>query len=105
LETPILWQISANALRFININQDLNSIQLLLETPIIKDIEVLGLSLTTIKKEKNYNSPVLFQLYHLRVKDLKGINIEEWIDKAHVELGNIFESSITKQCKKGFDNV
>jgi uncharacterized protein (TIGR04255 family) len=88
-----------------NITKELNSVQLSFESPIIKDIEILAISLATIKKEAKYNSPVLFQLYITRIKDIIGINIEEWIEKAHLELRDTFENSITKLCKKEFDNV
>jgi len=80
-------------------------LQLSFESPLIKDTEILAISLATLRKEAKYNSPVLFQIYITRIKDIAGINIEEWIESAHLELRDTFESSITKQCKKEFDNV
>jgi uncharacterized protein (TIGR04255 family) len=88
-----------------NITKDLNSLQLSFESPLIKDTEILAISLATLRKEAKYNSPVLFQIYITRIKDIAGINIEEWIESAHLELRDTFESSVTKQCKKEFDNV
>lgn len=88
-----------------NITKELNSIQLSFESPLIKDTEILAISLATLRKEANYNSPVILQLYITRIKDISGINIEEWIEKAHLELRDTFENSITKQCKKEFDNA
>jgi len=88
-----------------NITKELNSIQLSFESPLIKDTEILAISLATLKKEPKYNSPVIFQLYLTRIKDISGIKIEEWIEKAHSELRDTFENSVTKVCKKEFDNV
>ena len=88
-----------------NITKEINSIQLSFESPLIKDTEILALSLAALRKEPKYNSPVLLQLYMTRIKDIASIQIEDWIEKAHEELTETFENSITKQCKKEFDNV
>lgn len=88
-----------------NLQKEINSIQLSFESPLIKDTEILALSLVTLRKEPKYNSPVLLQLYMTRIKDMAGIQIGDWIEKAHEELRETFENSITKQCKKEFDNV
>lgn len=88
-----------------NINKELSSIQLSFETHLIKDTEILAVSLSTMKPELKYVSPVLFQLYLTRIKDLSGINVEDWIDNAHTVLKETFENSIKKQAKTEFDNA
>jgi uncharacterized protein (TIGR04255 family) len=88
-----------------NVTKEINSMQLSFESPIIKDIEILALSLATLRKEPKYNSPVLLQLYITRIKDIAGVQIEDWIENAHNVLRETFENCVTKQCKKEFDNV
>jgi len=88
-----------------DITKEINAIQFSFESPIIKDTEILAISLATLQKEAKYNSPVLLQLYMTRIKNISEIIIEDWIEKAHLVLRDTFENSITKLCKKEFDNV
>lgn len=85
-------------------NNNCNSINLNIETPLIENKEILAISLATLKKEANYQAPVMFQLYITRIKDVDS-NYREWLNKAHLTLYNSFIESLTAEAKKQFDNV
>ena len=88
-----------------NITNELNSIQLNVESPVIEQEEVLAISLSTLRKEPNYESPTMFQLYVLRTKEIEIGKIEKWLGKSHSILTETFENSLTKYCKEKFNNV
>jgi uncharacterized protein (TIGR04255 family) len=88
-----------------NFNNNLGSIQINLESPIIPDTEILALSLVSLKKEPNYNAPIMFQLYYTRIKDVTSVVIENWIQEAYLRLYETFDNSLTKSCKNGFNNI
>lgn len=85
-------------------NNNLNSIQLNIETPIIENKEILAILLATLKKEPNYQAPVMFQLYTTRIADVQS-DYREWLEKAHLTLYDSFIQSLTSEAKKQFDNV
>jgi uncharacterized protein (TIGR04255 family) len=85
-------------------DNNLNSIQLNIETPIIENKEILAISLVTLKKEPNYQAPVMFQLYTTRIADVPS-NYREWLEKAHLTLYDSFIQNLTTEAKKQFDNV
>lgn len=87
-----------------NINNNLNSIQINLESPIIENQEILAILLATLKKEPNYEAPVMFQIYMTRINNIPE-NYIEWLQDAHDKLSKTFESSLTEFCKKQFDHV
>jgi uncharacterized protein (TIGR04255 family) len=81
-----------------------NSIQLNYETPINPD-NILAISLATLKKEKGYEAPTLFQLYFTKIKNAKLQEVDDWIEIAHENLYNAFDASLTEKCKNSFDDV
>lgn len=87
----------------LNSGKNLNSIQLNIETPIIENKEVLAISLVTLRKEPNYNAPVMFQLYVTRMIDVPS-NYRDWLEKAHLTLYKSFIQSLTTATKELFDN-
>lgn len=88
-----------------NVKNDLSSIQLNIESPIVEKDEVLALSVATIRKEPNYNAPTLFQLYVTRLKEIDNGNIENWLEESHKIITDTFENSLTKYCKGKFNNA
>jgi uncharacterized protein (TIGR04255 family) len=83
---------------------NLNSIQLNIETPIIENKEILAILLSTLQKEPNYQAPVMFQLYTTRIADVQP-DYREWLEKAHLTLYDSFNQSLTAEAKNQFDNV
>jgi uncharacterized protein (TIGR04255 family) len=88
-----------------NFNNNLSSVQLNLETPIIPDTEILALSLVSLKKDSDYKAPMMFQLYYTRIKDVNIVVVEDWIQEAYNRLYETFDNSLTKSCKNGFNSV
>jgi uncharacterized protein (TIGR04255 family) len=86
-----------------NFENNLSSIQINLESPIIQDTEILAISLLSLKKEQNFNSPIMFQLYFTRIKDLSEVVVENWLEQAYAKLYETFDNSLTKTCKNGFN--
>jgi len=84
---------------------NINSIQLNFETPIEINKEILAVSLATLNREKDYEAPVLFQIYFTKIRDVEVDEVEEWVEIAHKHLHNAFDLSLTKNCKDTFDNV
>lgn len=87
-----------------NINNDLNSIQINLETPIIEKKEILAILMATLLKEPYYEAPVMFQIYMTRISDIPE-NYTEWLESAHEKLSETFENSLTEFCKNQFGYV
>ncbi len=85
------------------LSNDLSSIQLNIETPVVPETEILALLLLTLRKEPKYEAPAMLQLYYTRIKDNKDIKIEEWLEKAHSALHKAFDDTVTEQKKKEFD--
>lgn len=81
----------------------LNSIQMILESPISEDKEILAIQLSTLRKEQNYQAPVLFQIYVTRIKDIPD-NYIDWLEQSHIILSETFEKSITTFSKERFDH-
>lgn len=88
-----------------NIKTDLSSIQLNFETPIIDKTEILAISLATLRKEPNYEAPVMFQLYVTRIREIENEKIEQWLESSHKIIVETFENSLTENCKNNFNNV
>lgn len=84
---------------------DLSSIQLNIETPAVPETEILALSLVTLRREPEYEAPAMLQLYYTRIKDNADIKMEEWLETAHSALHKAFDSILTEQKKKEFDDV
>ena len=84
-------------------SENLNLIQINYETPFDKN-QMLAVNLRTLRKGENYRAPVLFQLYFTKLTPLNRANVEEWIDTAHEELYGAFDSILTSDCKKTFDD-
>lgn len=85
-------------------DNNLNSIQISYEAPTGENNDILAVSLATLNKEPNYLAPVLFQLYFTKLKDVDKNSIENWLEIAHEQLHTAFESTLTTECKKSFDN-
>jgi uncharacterized protein (TIGR04255 family) len=85
--------------------EDWNSIQINLETPINNGTDFRVITINTILKEPKYEAPALLQLQRARVKEIELINVESWIEEAHLDLKRLFEESLTQECKQGFDLV
>jgi uncharacterized protein (TIGR04255 family) len=83
---------------------NLKSIQLNIETPIIENKEILAILLATLQKEPHYQAPVMFQLYTTRIADVQP-DYRAWLEKAHLTLYDSFNQSLTTEAKKQFDNV
>ncbi|MDP3643059.1 MAG: TIGR04255 family protein [Bacteroidota bacterium] len=88
----------------LGVNSNLSSIQINLESPLIEKVEILAISLVTLRKEPNYEAPVMFQLYLTRVAEIPEDFID-WLMKSHKILSETFENSLTEYCKNQFDNV
>ena len=84
----------------VNINS-LNSIQINIESPVIENKEILAISLNSLRKEPNYEAPVMFQIYVTRIIDVPE-NIIEWTEQAHKLLYTTFDNSLTIDCKNNF---
>ena len=84
---------------------NLSSIQMNLESPVIPDTEILAVSFTSLRKEPNFTTPVIFQLYYTRVKEASELVIEDWLENAHANLHETFINGLTESCIKSFDNV
>ncbi|MEQ8238390.1 MAG: TIGR04255 family protein [Cyclobacteriaceae bacterium] len=84
-------------------DNNLNSIQISYETP-FRENQVLAVNLGTLRKEPNYEAPVLFQLYFTKLTSIDRSSTEKWLDKAHDELHGAFDSILTSDSKKTFDN-
>jgi uncharacterized protein (TIGR04255 family) len=84
---------------------DLNSIQLTLESPLDNKTEIQALTFSTLKREPEYSAPTLFQIYFTKIKDVDLTSLENWLESAHESIHNSFEKSLTEECKKCFDNV
>lgn len=87
-----------------NINDQLNSIQINLEYPLIQNKEILTVLLATLKQEPNYEAPVIFQIYITRINEIPENQIE-WLEVTHKKLSETFENSLTEFCKTQFDHV
>lgn len=87
-----------------SVNNNLNSVQVNLESPIIENKEILAILLATLKKEPKYEAPVMFQIYITRINDIPE-DYKEWLEDSHNKLSETFENSLTVFCKKQFDHV
>lgn len=87
-----------------NAHEHVNSIQLNYEAPLNKSDEVLSVNLNTLKSDKEYKAPVLFQLYYTKLNGLKISNLNKWLDEAHYQINNTFEKVVTVEQKKAFDD-
>ncbi len=85
------------------LDNNFNSIQLNYETPTTNN-EVLAINLNTLRKEPNYEAPVLFQLYYTKLNGIEKNSIDDWLVEAHSKLHNTFENIISSECKTNFDN-
>jgi uncharacterized protein (TIGR04255 family) len=79
-----------------------NSIQMNFEFPLISNEDILALSILTLKSEPNYQAPLMFQLNMLKINNI--INIEDWIQKAHDKLYDVFVSCLTQSSINKFNN-
>lgn len=86
-----------------SINPNLNSIQLSVESTIEAEKEVVAININTLKKEQNFNAPVLFQIHVLRMKDINS-DLIKWLEHAHEVLYTSFTECLTEECKIKFDN-
>jgi|GEM_PF-2456235 uncharacterized protein (TIGR04255 family) len=85
------------------LNHDWSSIQMNFEVPKNEGNDILALSIATILKEPKFEAPTLMQLYFTRTKNADSTNPKEWIEEAHLNLKQLFESSLTANCKKNFE--
>jgi uncharacterized protein (TIGR04255 family) len=85
-----------------NIGKNTSSIEMVVETPIQENEEILALRLQTIKKEPDYEAPVLFQYYVLRIANIPE-DILEWASNAHGLIRDTFDKSLTSLSKEKFD--
>jgi uncharacterized protein (TIGR04255 family) len=85
-----------------SLNYEWNSIQLNLEVPKNEGNDTLAISVATILKEPKFDAPTMMQLYFTRTKNADLVNPQEWIEGAHINLKNLFESSLTEYCKANF---
>ena len=87
------------------VNGITNSIQLNYETQVSDDPrEVLAINLATLRKEKGYQAPAQFQLYFTRLMEIEVNEIENWLELAHANLHQTFETTLTEETKNNFDN-
>lgn len=84
------------------LNYDWSSIQMNFEVPKNEGNDILAISITTILKEPKFDAPTLMQLYFTRTKNADSTNLQEWIEDAHLNLKQLFESSLTAYCKQNF---
>lgn len=87
----------------LNADDKLNSIQLNIESPIIENKEILAILLATLKKEPQYEAPVMYQLYLTRISEIPA-DYRAWLEGSHNKLYNTFNQSFTDFSKKEFDN-
>lgn len=85
-----------------SLNYDWKSIQMNFEVPKNEENDILAISITTILKEPKFEAPTLMQLYFARTKNADSVNPQEWIEDAHLNLKQLFESSLTEYCKQNF---
>jgi len=85
-------------------NTNLNSIILNYESFLNENKDVLAVHIATLNKEIGYEAPALFQLYYTRITDVKENLIEEWLETAHKQLYESFDTILTTECKSSFDN-
>lgn len=83
---------------------DINSLQLNIESPIVVNEEIMAILLVTLKREPNYEAPVMFQLYTTKIANVPS-NYQDWLETAHNRIYEIFNQSLTEFSKTEFDNV
>jgi uncharacterized protein (TIGR04255 family) len=82
----------------------ISSIQMELEFPIKEKNDFLSISVSTKKKEPNYNAPVLFQIYRAQISDIPTVDYYfDWVETAHNSVKEVFDRCITNDCKLKFD--
>lgn len=87
-----------------NPNIEVSSIQINLESQIIENTEVCSILVGTLRKEPNYEAPILFQIYVTRINTIPE-DYKSWVEHAHTQLSETFESSLTQFCKDECDKV
>jgi len=85
-----------------SLNYDWKSIQMHFEVPKNEENDILAISIMTILKEPKFDAPTLMQLYFTRTKNSDLVKPQEWIEDAHLNLKQLFESSLTDYCKRNF---
>jgi len=85
-----------------SLNFDWKSIQMNFELPKNEENDILAISITTILKEPKFEAPTLMQLYFTRTKNADKVSPQKWIEDAHLNLKQLFESSLTDYCKQNF---
>ncbi len=88
-----------------NTSKSVNSIQFKYEYPVPEMNHcIIQVVLATLKREKDYTAPVLFQLHYTKLSPSNQKEIDGFLENAHDNLYKLFEDSVTAKYKNLFDN-
>lgn len=86
------------------INQEMYSINTLIEIPVKKDKEIISIGLLTLQPVDQMTAPIQVDISYQLFKEglVKPEDLNEWFDAAHEKINHTFENLITEKCRQTF---